>query len=206
MQTWLGKGLGPVLRSKPRPRAFSSAPGRVREAASLTPPPSFLPCARSSPPAPASWSGAGTRTAPPVPRRRVARCTASRAESCSPARRQHGRAPAGPRPPAAAAVPCAGERFPETRAGWAGRGGAVRRFRRPPARELRAWGSRSSGAAVEVAFSSYVSPPSRCPVLWERVTAGASLASFELFQRWSPDLGCGIGGTMGAEGRDFSCC
>lgn len=61
-------------------------------------------------------------------------------------------------------------------------------------------------AAVEVAFSSCVCPPSRCPVLWERMTArGLYLASFELFQRWSPDLGCGIGGTMGTEDRDFAC-
>lgn len=42
--------------------------------------------------------------------------------------------------------------------------------------------------------------------LGEGDSRGLYLASFELFQRWSPDLGCGIGGTMGAEDRDFACC
>lgn len=164
------------MRSKPRPERLAPPLGRVREAAALTPPPSFLRCARSLPLAPAlslvrrrdpyrpastAALGRGVLQAEP-------RAVAPRGDSM------------GALQPALGLLLlllCPAQVSGFQRPGRAGRdaAGALRQLRRPPAGELRAWGSWSSGAALEVAFSSYVCPPSRCPVLWERVTAGASI-------------------------------
>lgn len=172
----------------------------------MTPPPSFLRCARSPPPAPA----------PSLVRRRSPKRPVSAQRSGRGALQAEPRAVAprgdsmGAHQPALGLLLlllCFAQVSGFQRPGRAGRDAAGR---------CGGSGDPGAGAAGVGKLVFRCSCGGRFLLLCQSTLTlscalgegdswGLYVTSFELFQRWSPDLGCGIGGTMGAEDRDFGC-